>query len=427
MSTIRLYYGRDNDEMIRRLKEARNGKVNVANLEVRETVLDEDVIKEIVDLVISSSIETVHLDDCGAYLNEQAVRMAQALGSVKNVRLSEPTFLSQFFLDKLLISATTLANLRIQGHLHFEQITALSQGLEANQSLLTLDLSRSRLENFSLLSEGLQRNESLQILKLRSIGLRDTHVNNLLRSIEGHKSLISLDLSFNHCQHMDHIAEFISKDSSIRDLQLGYQNVWQSPKVSISSLAGALRDNRTLKSLSLARNKLQDEDAYLIANTIDENLCLENLNLSENKITDHGIVSIAQSLGNNPTQRELSLQKNPFGTVGYEAILNAVKTNHSLFQINLVDYGFITTQIQYETALNRGGRKLIFDNPPLSLWPLALERINTLDLVPDCSSRCDIPKYSLRPDVMLYLLKGPALFEGIICGEASRTQLAIED
>jgi hypothetical protein len=196
MSTIRLYYGRDNDEMIRRLKEARNGKLEVSNLEVRETVLDEDVIREIVNLVMSSSIETVQLDDCGAYLNEQAGRMAQALGSVKNVRLLEPTFLSQFFLDRLLRSATTLSNLRIQGHLHLEQIGALSKGLRENTSLLTLDLSRSRLEDFSLLSEGLKMNKSLQNLKLRSIGLKDTHVRELLDSIEGHNTLKSLDVSF---------------------------------------------------------------------------------------------------------------------------------------------------------------------------------------------------------------------------------------
>jgi hypothetical protein len=195
MSTIRLYYGRDNDDMIRRLKEAQNGKLEVSTLEVRETVLDEDVIREIVNLVMSSSIETVQLDDCGAYLNRQAVRMANALGSVKNVRLLEPTFLSQFFLDRLLMSATTLSNLRIQGHLHTEQIGALSKGLRENTTLLTLDLSRSRLEDFSLLSEGLKMNKSLQNLKLRSIGLRDSHVRELLDSIEGHSTLKSLDVS----------------------------------------------------------------------------------------------------------------------------------------------------------------------------------------------------------------------------------------
>lgn len=199
MSTIRLYYGRDNDEMIRRLQEAKHAKLEISNLEVRETVLDEDVIKEIIDLVMSSSIETVQLDDCGAYLNGQAVCLAKALGSVKNLRLSEPTFLSQFFLDRLLMSATTLANLRIEGHLQFEQIRALSSGLKVNKSLLKLDLSRSRLEDFSLLSEGLKQNSSLQALKLRSIGLRDTHVWGLLGAIEGHKALRSLDVSCIHC------------------------------------------------------------------------------------------------------------------------------------------------------------------------------------------------------------------------------------
>ena len=117
MATVRLFYARDNGEMIRRLREARKGTSEVQTVEIRETVLDEEVIKEIIELVTCHSIETVQLIDCHAYLNKQAIRMAQVLGNnVKNVRLSGPTFLSQFFLDKLLMSGTELTNLRIQGH-----------------------------------------------------------------------------------------------------------------------------------------------------------------------------------------------------------------------------------------------------------------------------------------------------------------------
>lgn len=220
---------------------------------------------------------------------------------------------------------------------------------------------------------------------------------------------------------MDHIADFINKESRINDLQLGYQNVWQAPKVSIAALAQSLKKNESIKSLSLARNKLNDEDAYLIADAIREHPLIEAMNLSENKITDDGVVSISRSLEKNPSLRELCLQKNPFGMVGYQSILNAVRINHGLFQIKVVNYGFITRQIQYETALNRGGRKLLFDHPPLSLWPKALERVNHIDdLLGDDFNQIGASAYSHRPDVLFYLLKGPALFEGILCRELNR-------
>jgi hypothetical protein len=216
---------------------------------------------------------------------------------------------------------------------------------------------------------------------------------------------------------MDHIADFINKQSRITDLQLGYQNVWQAPKVSIISLAQALKKNKSVTSLSLARNKLNDEDAYLLAEAIGENSFIENINLSENKITDDGIVALAQSLESTPTLRELSLMKNPFGMVGYHAILNAVRRNHGLFQIKLMDHCFISQQIHYETALNRGGRKLLFEHPPLSLWPIALGRVNEIDFLGESNSYFGASKYCHRSDVIFYLLKGPAIFEGIICGE----------
>ena len=88
MSTLRIYYGRDNDEMIRLLKQAQQRTVAVTRLEVRETVLDEEVVEAIVELLLSSPMEAVQLDDCGAYLNKQTIRLAETLGGIKSLRLS---------------------------------------------------------------------------------------------------------------------------------------------------------------------------------------------------------------------------------------------------------------------------------------------------------------------------------------------------
>jgi hypothetical protein len=404
--------------MVRRLKEAKNGDFVVSTLEVRETVLDENVIEAIADLLLERSVETVHLDDCGAYLNKQALRMAKALGNVKNVRLSEPTFLSQYFLDFLLMSATKMENLRIQDNLDCRQIEALASGLEANSSLATLDLSRSRLDSFSILAKGLKMNSSLQTLRLRSLGLRDEHVDEILDSIKHHPTLKSLDLSFNHCLHLNNIAEFLDTHNNITELVLGYQNLWQSTKINITELAKALIRNTSVTVLSLSRNKLSDQDAGLLATALLENSTLKSLDVSENRFSDDGIIALANAAEKGPSLRKLNVIKNQFGNRGSLALLKAVRENMKLVHVELGadNVGQPSYQIRYFTALNRGGRRLLYENPPLSLWPLALERVNKIDWDEESGVMLDVPDVgSHQLDVLYFLLQGPVFFEGLVC------------
>jgi Ran GTPase-activating protein (RanGAP) involved in mRNA processing and transport len=418
MTTIRLYNGRDNDAMIRRLKDAINGDVQVSTLEVRGTVLDEHVIEAIVVLLLKRDIETVQLDDCGAYLNKPAISMARALGNVRNVRLSEPTFLSQYFLDSLLMSATKLKHLRIQDHLDTRQIEALSKGLKANTSVEILDLSRSRFDSFTILANGLKENACLKELKLRSLaGLSDDHVGEILTALKNHPTLESLDLSFNHCRNVGNLAEFlVDERKSIRELCLGYQNLWQAPKFDVRGLAQALRTNTTLKTLSLSRNKLTDADARLLAEGLHDNSTLESLDVRENKLSDDGIVALANAAEESGTGlRRLSVIKNPFRMKGALALLSAVRENLNLVHLEIAENESLSEEIRYFAALNKGGRKLLREAPTLSLWPLAFERVNNMDWDGESSDAFDLSHdNSYQADVLFYLLKGPALFEGLL-------------
>jgi hypothetical protein len=83
---------------------------------------------------------------------------------------------------------------------------------------------------------------------------------------------------------MNHVAEFIIKQTNLIELQLAYQCVWQAPKTDIRALAQALKQNNTIRTLSLARNKLYDDDAFLIAEALVGNTSLQYLNLRENQI-----------------------------------------------------------------------------------------------------------------------------------------------
>ncbi|MGK3757796.1 MAG: Ran GTPase-activating protein (RanGAP) involved in mRNA processing and transport [Bacillariaceae sp.] len=432
MSTIRLYYGRDSGEMIRKIEEALvdDNRPVVSAIEVRETVLEDDVIEAIVKLISSGSIESIQLDDCGAYLNKSAVQMARALGACKHVRLSEPTFLTKFFLECFLVSATKLQSLRIQDRLLVEQVEALSNGLRSNNTLHTLDLSRSRIDDFSVLAEGL-RGSCVKGIKLRSIGLRDTHVTTMMTSLESCPALESLDLSFNHIRNLTTLGKFLRcADCNLRELSIGYQNVWQSPNIDIGELAEALKVNKTLITLKLPRNKLIDSDAIIISMALMENSTLENLDVRENNFSDIGIIHLAKTARDNSKGlRKIYTSNNPFGKSGSLALLEAAATNFDLIHIdtNCKDDDRINKQIRYHIALNRGGRKLLLENPPLAIWPLAMERSqihleeyyannsNNNNIIDDDdddmdleTSSCDI---NMRSDVLYYLLKeNPSTF-----------------
>jgi Ran GTPase-activating protein (RanGAP) involved in mRNA processing and transport len=421
MSTIRLFYGRDSAEMKAKLEAALEGNTHVSTLEVRETVLEDEVIDAIVNLIWKGNVETVQLDDCGAYMNKQAIQMARALGNCKHVRLSEPTFLSKFFLESFLSSATKLESLRIQDRLLVDQVQALAKGLKSNNTLHTLDLSRSRIDDVSVLAEGLRENTSLKCIKLRSIGMNDEQMETIVSSLYGHPTLESLDLSFNHLRDLTPLGHVLKcPNCKLNELTIGFQNMWQIAKTNTSSLAEALKENESLVTLGMAANKLTDQDANEIAHALAINHNLENLDVRENRMHDEGIISLAMVAKKSKALRKLFVVKNPFCTNASLALLDAARSNHNIIHVDVCCKDSINQKIRYNAVLNRGGRRLLLERPPLALWPLAMERANNIDWTEDNTTQLGQQNGALadpRIDVLYYFLqKGPPIFEGLICG-----------
>ena len=401
--------------MIRRIRRGRgvdsSGRSKVSTLEIRETILDENVVKEIADLLLENPVETVQLDDCGAYMNKQTSRMATALGNVKNLRLSEPTFLSHFFLDKLLASATALENLRIQDRLHGFQIKALAKGMSVNRTLKSLDLSKSRIEGTDIptLVEGFSNSSTLETLTLRSLNLKDEQVSQIANSLKTNRSIRKLDLAFNHCRRMDSLNPVLNGNCHLRELLFGYQFVWQAPKIDISGFVDALQNNSSLTYLSLTRNKLDDGDAENLGRALRSNTNLELLDLRENRLGDRGIKILAFAAMNSVGLRKLYLAKNPFQDDGTNALLQLVKENHDIIHVELSQAGHCANQVRYYSSLNYGGRRLVNKHPPLDIavWTLVIQRINSMDWF-------DEHQESHRQDVILFLLRTPPLFEVLL-------------
>ena len=458
-ANTRLICGRDWDGNIQKLEDTEISSNDVCSLVIRETDLDDDEIDSIVDLLSNVTVDIIHLEDCWARNTDQStIRLVVALGNCRDVRVSGSTFLSKSFLESFLKSATQLKRLQIWDHLLVDQVEALSRGIASNRLLHTLDLSRSCIDDFFSLIEGL-RGGCIKVLRLRSIGLQDRHLKKMLTALvspllaptmtasqsslsssstpplssfspsptnAARTTLESLDISFNRLRNLDHIGKFLKRsDCNLKELFIGYQNLWQPSRnggnIDISAITDALLHNARLIVLRLPRNELDDSDAIQFATALAENKTLESLDLSENNIHDKGVIALAETTRESRALKELNLKGNPFGSRASLALLDAATKNHNLFFLGDDDedesdndndttdeQGAIHSQIRYQTALNRGGRKLFSQGHnensrskfvPLGLWPLVLERQTSENKWEGSiydSMRLDVLYYSLR-------------------------------
>jgi Ran GTPase-activating protein (RanGAP) involved in mRNA processing and transport len=88
-------------------------------------------------------------------------------------------------------------------------------------------------------------------------------------------------------------------------------------------VARALRENKTLRRLNLEENKLGDAGAVAVAEALGETTCLMQLDLRCNGIKERGLVALADGvramLENDAPPSELRLWGNDFGAPGSKA------------------------------------------------------------------------------------------------------------
>ncbi|MES2676856.1 MAG: hypothetical protein V4612_00880 [Pseudomonadota bacterium] len=112
------------------------------------------------------------------------------------------------------------------------------------------------------------------------------------------------------------------------------------------ALAKALETNKTLTSLSLAFSEIGDKGAMAFAKALETNETLTSLILGFSKIGDEGARAVAKALETNKTLTSLSLEHNQIGDEGAQALAEALKTNTTITNLyldknHITDEGFI--------------------------------------------------------------------------------------
>ena len=387
------------------LDEAK-ARPHVKELTLRTVTIDEVVAKAAEALFASgrawTKIDAIH---CTGYLS----RLIQATlpwtqqfsftGSVPiahNPRYSLDVSALRA-LGKALKDYEGLTTLSLRGtRLSRQGLEAFCAGLAESSSLQTLQMSHCALESnqeVSLLSSALRQNKHLHSLSLAhcKFGLHNpttTHSSaspefaTIIESLIPHPRLQMLNIYGVHCNERSTGALrrlLLFPNSKL--WHLGLKNNLRHPedRLELSGVLQALERNTKLTYLQISGNNLNDRDMEQLAEIVTHsNSTLRALSLTANNFGDDGLLSFANSLAGMRALRFLDVQRNRLTDRSKKPIIAALKDNMELERLDLD--GTWDRKKSFYLSLNRGGRRLLqtSNTAPLGLWPLVLERANSL-------------------------------------------------
>ncbi|KAL3908349.1 MAG: hypothetical protein SGILL_008517 [Bacillariaceae sp.] len=345
-----------------------------------------------------------------------AIHRAAATNSIARISLVRnlERLESYEFLRTMLQATTSLRSLRISIPFEAAEDAAfLADGLQQNTSLESVDFRWSAFDSDECvvaLSRGLAANQTLTHLHFSSCSLSDDQIYEVCSALRDHPNLETLDLESNNCGDKGgrQIAALLeSHNCGLKELNLSFQQRnMVNGKLDCGPVIAALRYNKSLQSLHFTCNGLVDEDAEAIGQILVENSCLEELYLARNKLTDGGIKKLANHLPAMQGLKKLSLWGNKITEDGALTLLDGVKQNTDMQGINLFRQYRCSSQIQYYTNINRGGRRFFLANPNdtvVGICPHLVERVNRIKLITRKEDIAD--EASARADMIHYLLQ----------------------
>jgi hypothetical protein len=103
----------------------------------------------------------------------------------------------------------------------------------------------------------------------------------------------------------------------------------------IQDLAEALKTNKTITTLDLSHNTIDDEGARALADALKTNTTISTLDLRDNDIGDQGARTLSDALKTNTTISTLDLSDNDIGDQGARALSDALKINTTISTLDL--------------------------------------------------------------------------------------------
>ena len=223
-------------------------------------------------------------------------------------------------LDLLLsgiINIDNCAHLHLTGLVWSLSTSFAMQSMVFSKSLTKLQLDFIDLsEHVPALATSLSGNKSITCLIASRCGLLDDHLGILLSHLP--KDLEELRIFGNkiRAKGLASLTDSLQNKSrpNLKILDISFQHVEPHEKFDIKLFCEALGGNKTLKSLDLDNDSLDDDHLAHIVAALCRNKTLEEIKLNYNKITGIGVAMIAAKFGEMKGLKKVSMYSNIFDT-----------------------------------------------------------------------------------------------------------------
>ena len=111
------------------------------------------------------------------------------------------------------------------------------------------------------------------------------------------------------------------------------------------NIVKALQNNKSLKMLGLSNNNLPKEISHELAGGVKSNCYLESLTLASNKLQSSAIV-ILKSLSSITTLTVLKMNNNQIGEKGCEVLVSVIENNNGLKELHFSSNNLQNTNIR---------------------------------------------------------------------------------
>ena len=260
----------------------------------------------------------------------------------KEIKLEELVSDSRYFvkLKQVLLFSCGILAMKCD-----EQVVALVKSLtnqvnknEGSGTKIVLEAinecKREKSDYYSQLTKSFGTGLNLTNLNLSCDGIGDAGATSIAEAIKVNKTLTILNLSLNPFSDagVTSIADAIKVNKTLTNLDLSYDGISDE---GATSIAEAIKVNETLTKLNLSRNRYSDAGVTSIAEAIKVNKTLTNLDLSHNRICNGGATTIAEAIKVNKTLTNLDLSYDGISDAGATSIAEAIKVNKTLTKLNL--------------------------------------------------------------------------------------------
>ncbi|XP_068130276.1 NACHT, LRR and PYD domains-containing protein 3-like isoform X2 [Hyperolius riggenbachi] len=261
-------------------------------------------------------------------------------------------------LQKLTPVLHTIKSLSLlNNNLTSSSCTHLASMVKHNEALKILRLTHNNLEGpyFSDLMEAVATSR-IEALDLGGNKLTDISCKQLASGIKNNKTLKKLSLSGNNLEgpHFSDLMEALA-ESRVEELHLENNGLTDE---SCTHLASGIRNNQTLKRLGLSANNLEGPHFREMMEALTTGR-IEELYLYDNDLTDSSCTHLATGIRNNKTLRRLKLSFNILEGPLFKDLMDAVPTS----RIEELDLGgnmlksssvtFLASGIRHNETLKR--------------------------------------------------------------------------